>query len=265
MNIDTPNEYQPASPYGSAQQSISTFQQQQQPHVSGRGSDYYAYSTTTAQMVDPWAFNHANLLANLSQLPPDLLPTLLPQIQQQQQNAPNMSALAAAAAVAAASGVVPMNTQQQQQQHQMHADRPFAVPAVPLHRQQTSVTANTPSNVVLPSLSNFSQSTRPPGMPPQQGSDQRYEYIDPANSARQQQLPAVPPQYAQPGAYSGNMYYANSSLQPLMLPPPSPTILSYYTADPTQWMSLLGQNAYQPQAYHYDYPLPPHQLPFNFP
>ncbi|KAJ2550183.1 hypothetical protein IWW35_003416, partial [Coemansia sp. RSA 1878] len=71
MNIDPPNEYQSAYD-NNGQQSISTYQSQ----VSGRSNDYYAYATTTAQMVDPWAFNHANLLANLSQLPPDLLPSL---------------------------------------------------------------------------------------------------------------------------------------------------------------------------------------------
>ncbi|KAJ1956196.1 hypothetical protein GGI12_005369, partial [Dipsacomyces acuminosporus] len=84
-----------------------------------------------------------------------------------------------------------------------------------------------------------------------------------------QPQPPQPPQPPRPqqqnNAYSQSLYYAQSSFQPLMVPPPSPTILSYYTTDPTQWMSLLGQNAYQPQAYHYDYPLPPHQLPFNFP
>ncbi|KAJ1809013.1 hypothetical protein LPJ77_001955 [Coemansia sp. RSA 2523] len=252
MNIDPPNEYQSAYD-NNGQQSISTYQSQ----VSGRSNDYYAYATTTAQMVDPWAFNHANLLANLSQLPPDLLPSLLPQMQLQQPGAPSMAALAAAAAVAAAN-VVPMNTPQQQ----MHADRQFAAPAVPLHRQ-TNGAANTPGNVVLPPISNFPQPARAPSI--SQLGSQRYEYVDPANSARQQQMPAVPPQYVPQNGYSGNMYYAAASLQPLMLPPPSPTILSYYTADPTQWMSLLGQNAYQPQAYHYDYPLPPHQLPYNFP
>ncbi|KAJ2755587.1 hypothetical protein IWQ56_006400, partial [Coemansia nantahalensis] len=73
-------------------------QQQQQQY-----QDYYSYATTTAQMVDPWAFNHASLLANLSQLPPDLLPSLLPQLSQGGHiSAQGMSALAAAAAAAAA-------------------------------------------------------------------------------------------------------------------------------------------------------------------
>ncbi|KAJ2771597.1 hypothetical protein GGI18_005013, partial [Coemansia linderi] len=48
---------------------------QQQPLVPMQ-SDYHSYATTTAQMIDPWSFNHANLLSHLSQLPPDLLPSL---------------------------------------------------------------------------------------------------------------------------------------------------------------------------------------------
>ncbi|KAJ2842496.1 hypothetical protein IWW36_005886, partial [Coemansia brasiliensis] len=173
-----------------------------------------------------------------------------------------MSALAAAAAAAAAATAVSVANQTHPVQHQqMHADHNFAVPAIPQHRQQGA----NPNNVVLPPISNFSQAARHSGISSLVG-DQHYEYVDPSNSARQPQpMPQIPQQqqqYMGQNGFSGNMYYGNS-LQPLMLPPPSPTILSYYTADPTQLMSLLGQNAYQPQAYHYDYPLPPHQLPFN--
>ncbi|KAJ1751087.1 hypothetical protein LPJ79_002364 [Coemansia sp. RSA 1821] len=268
MNIDPPNaEYQSEN---TQQHPLSTFQPANlnQQNGSSRSYDGYTYATTTAQMVDPWAFNHAQILANLSQLPPDLLPSLLPHIQQQQQQLGNsnlggqsMTALAAAAAVAAAATAVSVGnpTHPVQQQQQMHADHNFAVPAIPQHRQQAA------NNVVLPPISNFSQAARHSGISSLAG-DQHYEYVDPSNSARQPQpMPQIPQQqqqYMGQNGYSGNMYYGNS-LQPLMLPPPSPTILSYYTADPTQLMSLLGQNAYQPQAYHYDYPLPPHQLPFN--
>ncbi|KAJ2156899.1 hypothetical protein GGF46_004875 [Coemansia sp. RSA 552] len=191
---------------------------------NGRSDNYYTYATTTAQMVDPWAFNHASLMANLSQLPPDLLPTLLPQIQQQQQQN-GMTALAVAAAAAAAA---------------------------------TAVSMSDPS-LVLPSIGSFSQ-TQPtiggfsqvlPPMPPSLPQGPRSAFND---SRQMGQMP---------GAQAGAVYYG--SRQPLMLPPPSPNILSYYNADPTQWMALLGQNAYQPQAYHYDYPLPPHQVAFNVP
>ncbi|KAJ1842932.1 hypothetical protein LPJ57_009889, partial [Coemansia sp. RSA 486] len=88
---------------------------------------------------------------------------------------------------------------------------------------------------------------------------------------QQQQIQLPQPPLLQPAAaqanvqpqsgYSQNLFYATSSLQPLMVPPPSPTVLSYYTADPTYWISLLGQHAYQPQAYHYEYPVAAHQHP----
>ncbi|KAJ2010795.1 hypothetical protein GGI14_006338, partial [Coemansia sp. S680] len=74
--------------------------------------DYHSYSTTTAQMIDPWSFNHAHLLSHLSQLPPDLFPSLVPQMNQMQyhansrmtaQNMSNAAAMAAVAAAAAAS------------------------------------------------------------------------------------------------------------------------------------------------------------------
>ncbi|KAJ1941301.1 hypothetical protein FBU59_003538, partial [Linderina macrospora] len=299
MHVDSPYDYQqPRSavqtsftipPPPQQQQQQHQHQQQQQQQFTPAYNDYYTYATTTAQMVDPWAFNHANLLANLSQLPPDLLPSLMPQLsnqnQQQQQppriaSAQSMSALAAAAAaaVAAASG----DPIQQQQQQTMHVDHTFAVPAVPAHRQFGS------KNGILPSISSLQQSTARQcqgGAILHQDSQQQQHmpYRDPMSTAYQQQpnpnlsqFPqpqqpapsyAPPPQDLNSNNYYGqqNLYYSAPMLQPLMLPPPSPTILSYYTADPTQWMSLLGQNAYQPQAYHYDYPLPAHQVPFNFP
>ncbi|KAJ2697440.1 hypothetical protein H4R19_005664, partial [Coemansia spiralis] len=240
MNIDGPDySYAPqptATGYETAQlppQPQAVLQQQQQY------PDYYTYATTTAQMVDPWAFNHASLLATLSQLPPDLLPSLLPHMNQSGHiSAQGVSALAAAAAAAAAT--VPAMGGVQQPPQQLYPDHVFAVPAVPLHQQHGGAAANAPGIAALPSISNLAQ---PAQLPVQQPA---YGYA--AAAGRQQ-----------PGAYLGNMYYANSSLQPLMVPPPSPTILSYYQADPTHLMSLLGQNAYQPQAYHYDYPLPPHR------
>ncbi|KAJ1724611.1 hypothetical protein LPJ53_001147 [Coemansia erecta] len=249
MNVDAPAG-QPNTAQYSAVASANT------PH------DYFSYATTTAQMIDRWAFNHANILSNLSQLPPDLLPSLIPQIsqqlQQQQQQlqknplmtTPGMSALAVAAAAAAAATAgsqVGLSQQQQQQHHHHHQPQPmqvdhtFAVPAVPIHRQQAS-------------------SLQPGAMPTQ------YEYSGAMASMQQQQqqqqhsminaqFPGMQPQHVvQPqGGFSHNVQYAASSLQPLMVPPPSPTVLSYYTADPTYWISLLGQHAYQPQAYHYDY------------
>ncbi|KAJ1643829.1 hypothetical protein LPJ64_004436 [Coemansia asiatica] len=131
MNVDSP----------SYSQSLQQFSQPVQ-------TDYFSsYATTTAQTVDRWAFNHASLLSNLSQLPPDLLPTLLPQINQQLQlqnsqlNASNMSALAAAAAVAAAvSASASANAQVGlSQQQAMQVDHSFAVPMVPTGHVQQSV------------------------------------------------------------------------------------------------------------------------------
>ncbi|KAJ1670143.1 hypothetical protein GGF38_001726, partial [Coemansia sp. RSA 25] len=120
-------------------QPLQQLQQQMQP-------DYNSYSTTTAQAVDPWSFNHANLLANLSQLPPDLLPSLLPQMQMNQmqyhadsrvtaQNMPNAAAaaaLVAAAAAAVAGATAPMTAIGRQPLQSEHA---FAMPAPPLRRQ----------------------------------------------------------------------------------------------------------------------------------
>ncbi|KAJ2726261.1 hypothetical protein GGI07_000738 [Coemansia sp. Benny D115] len=241
MHVDAPSSQQ-QQPYHHPSQQQQQHQQQQlnsaQPLPAAQ-SDYFSYATTTAHMIDPWAFNHATLLANLSQLPPDLLPSLLPQISQIQQQQPssimtttNMSALAAAAAVAAAAAAAgaPLGSVNQQQQP-MQVDHSFAVPAIPnIHQQQQQQQQHSHSQ--LPNTAQF--------------------------PALQQQHPSQPLQTAsaQPqGGYSQNIYYgAASSLQPLMVPPPSPTVLSYYTADPNHWMSLLGQNAYQPQAYHYDYP-----------
>ncbi|KAJ1730831.1 hypothetical protein LPJ61_002818 [Coemansia biformis] len=254
MNIDEPShDYQPQSAVAGYDDGRVLPSVPQQPPMQQH--DYFTYATTTAQMVDPWAFNHASLLANLSQLPPDLLPSLLPQMnlgQQQLQPNPHipaqgMSALAAAAAAAAATvpaiGGVQFQPQPQPQQR-LHADHAFAIPAVPPHQQQGGTAANGTGGAAFPPMSSLAQ--QPPPLP--------YGYANPASSGRQ---PA--------GAYLRNVYYSNSSLQPLMVPPPSPTILSYYQTDPAHWMSLLGQNAYQPQAYHYDYPLPPHRLPFNHP
>ncbi|PIA15037.1 hypothetical protein COEREDRAFT_82252 [Coemansia reversa NRRL 1564] len=230
-------------------------QQQNHEQTPTQENGYYSYATTTAHIVDPWSFNHATLLANLSQLPPDLLSSLLPRLSQAQQQqdpqiaAQKMSALAAAAVAAAAAATAgPMGTAQTQQaQHSMHTDHTFAGPVVPLQQrpQQGEASVNDPSNMVLPSISSFTQHAQQPGM------------ASLPNGQLQQQHHSL-------NGYSGNMFHGNSSLQPLILPPPSPNILSYYTTDPMQWMSLLGQHAYQPQAYHYDYPLPPHQLPFSF-
>ncbi|KAJ2083971.1 hypothetical protein H4R24_000414 [Coemansia sp. RSA 988] len=264
MNIDTPvNDYQTGS-----NKSYSTMQPQQQnhEHAPTQENGYYSYATTTAQMVDPWTFNHATLLANLSQLPPDLLSLLLPQLSQaqQQQNpqlaAQNISALAAAAAAAAAAAtatVVPVGAAQMQ--HSLHGDHTFAGPVVSLQQlpQQGAASVNNPSNMVLPSISSFTQHAQQPGMASLANGQQQQQFDFNQVNSIQQPLHSF-------NGYSGNMYYANSSFQQLMVPPPSPNILSYYTTDPTQWMSLLGQHAYQPQAYHYDYPLPPHQLPFSF-
>ncbi|KAJ2782854.1 hypothetical protein GGI15_002781 [Coemansia interrupta] len=142
MNVDGPTgqpstvQYSAAAAAAAAGASVNT------PH------DYFSYSTTTAQMIDRWEFNHSNILSNLSQLPPDLLPSLIPQISQQlqQQNpmmaTPSMSALAAAAAAAAAATAgSQVGLSQQQHHHQpqpMQVDHTFAVPAVPIHRQQPS-------------------------------------------------------------------------------------------------------------------------------
>ncbi|KAJ2064668.1 hypothetical protein GGI17_000810 [Coemansia sp. S146] len=244
-------------------------QPQQQPLVPMQ-ADYHSYSTTTAQMIDPWSFNHANLLSHLSQLPPDLLPSLLPQMNQMQyhansrmtaQNMPNaaMAAVAAAAAAAAASASMAGIGRQP-----LPSEHTFAMPAIPLHRQPGSTKVGGPATLLprpddqqRPQL-HFAYQREP--APATQFQPQHLAQFP--QLSRQQQ----PSQPQQQNAYAQNLYYNTPpSLQPLMLPPPSPTILSYYTADPTQWMSLLGQNAYQPQAYHYDYPVPPHQLPFSFP
>ncbi|KAJ2028055.1 hypothetical protein H4S03_007992 [Coemansia sp. S3946] len=232
--------------------------------------DYHSYSTTTAQMIDPWSFNHAHLLSHLSQLPPDLFPSLVPQMNQMQyhansrmtaQNMSNAAAMAAVAAAAAASvSMAGIGRQPLSNEHT------FAMPAIPLHRQPSGTKVGGGPATFLP---------RPDD---QQSPQHHFTYQrEPAPATQFQpqrlaQFPQLPRQQQQPSqsqqqsAYAQNLYYNTPpSLQPLMQPPPSPTILSYYTADPTQWMSLLGQNAYQPQAYHYDYPVPPHQLPFNFP
>ncbi|KAJ1936844.1 hypothetical protein GGF37_005445, partial [Kickxella alabastrina] len=116
MNVDTPTT-QPNYAYH--------HQQQQQHPQYGLPSpnDYISYATTTAHMVDPWSMNHATLLANLSRLPPELLPSLLPQINQLQQHqqhqnqqiaGPNISALAAAqmAAVAVSTAMGSMQNMQ---------------------------------------------------------------------------------------------------------------------------------------------------------
>ncbi|KAJ1938135.1 hypothetical protein GGF37_004929, partial [Kickxella alabastrina] len=102
--------------------------------------------------------------------------------------------------------------------------------------------------------------------------DNQASYVDPMALARQSHpaavnnpFSAIQQQQQQQSGYPQNLHYATaSSLHSLMVPPPSPTVLSYYTADPNQWMSLLNQNTYQPQAYHYEHPVPPHQLAFNF-
>ncbi|KAJ1884029.1 hypothetical protein LPJ71_009858, partial [Coemansia sp. S17] len=101
--------------------------------------DYHSYSTTTAQMIDPWSFNHAHLLSHLSQLPPDLFPSLMPQMNQMQyhansrmtaQNMSNAAAMAAVAAAAAASvSMAGIGRQPLSNEHS------FAMPAIPLHRQ----------------------------------------------------------------------------------------------------------------------------------
>ncbi|KAJ2859694.1 hypothetical protein GGH94_005967, partial [Coemansia aciculifera] len=244
-------------------------QPQQQPLVPMQ-PDYHSYSTTTAQMIDPWSFNHANLLSHLSQLPPDLLPSLLPQMNQMQyhansrmtaQNMPNaaMAAVAAAAAAAAASAsMAGIGRQPLPNEHN------FAMPAIPLHRQPGSTKVGGPATL----LPRPDDQQRPQPHFAYQREPAPATQFQPQHLAQFPQLSRQqqPSQPQQQNAYAQNLYYNTPpSLQPLMLPPPSPTILSYYTADPTQWMSLLGQNAYQPQAYHYDYPVPPHQLPFNFP
>ncbi|KAJ1770477.1 hypothetical protein IW140_004255 [Coemansia sp. RSA 1813] len=248
MNVDTP----PSAEHHQQQncQNLGTFQNTQQ-YTPIQG-DYYPYATTTVQMVDPWAFNHANLLANLSQLPPDLLPSIMSQANQQQQQhqngSQNMSVLAAA--------------NQQIPQPQMHAtdnsNHNFTVPGSLVHHRHqqhyqnqhgSNAIANSDnnsggnSNVVLPSISTLPYPTANSNQPLLNGHQQQQQ---------QQQNP-----------YGYNVYYNPSTLQPLMIPPPSPTILSYYKTDPARWMSLLGQHAYQPQAYHYDYPPPPHQLSYG--
>ncbi|KAJ2788930.1 hypothetical protein H4R21_006875, partial [Coemansia helicoidea] len=126
-----------------------------------------------------------------------------------------------------------------QQPQPPHSNHVFAVPAVPLHPQHGGAAANAAGSIVLPSMPSHPQAAQQLAQQPAYG-------------------------YANQAAYLGNMYYASNSLQPLMVPPPSPTILSYYQADPTHLMSLLGRNAYQPQAYHYDYPLPAHRVPLNY-
>ncbi|KAJ2519549.1 hypothetical protein GGI11_002541, partial [Coemansia sp. RSA 2049] len=212
--------------------------------------DYYPYATTTVQMVDPWAFNHANILANLSQLPPDLLPSLMSQVRQQQHqqqnSSQNMNALAAAAAAAAAvaggCGTATGNGNN------------FAVPGSLMHHQQPSLHQNQlgsnaiansdiSGNVVLPPISTLPYPT----------ANSSHQSLLNVHQQHQHQL------QPQKSSYGYNMYYNPSTLQPLMIPPPSPTILSYYKTDPARWMSLLGQHVYQPQAYHYDYPLPSQQ------
>ncbi|KAJ2007948.1 hypothetical protein GGI04_001320 [Coemansia thaxteri] len=212
---------------------MSVYGQQQAAQVGQiPPTDYQSYSTTTAQLVDPWSFNHANLISNLSQLPADLLPSLIPQVPMNQMQylgnshmtAQNISAALAAASMTAARQAVP-------------GEHGFAMPALPVHRQQQHF-----YGVQRESLQFQSQPIS--------------------------QFPTLPRQtipQQQPVQQQGMYYNSGSTLQPLMVPPPSPTILSYYTGDAARWMSLLGQHAYQPQAYHYDYPVPPHQLPFNFP
>ncbi|KAJ2841047.1 hypothetical protein GGI22_008076, partial [Coemansia erecta] len=125
MNVDTPPSKERQQ---QTYQDLGTFQNSQQyPQVQG---DYYPYATTTVQMVDPWAFNHANLLANLSQLPPELLPSIMQQANQHN-STHNMSALAAAAAAAAVAA------NQQIPQPQMHvadnSNHSFAVPGSVMH------------------------------------------------------------------------------------------------------------------------------------
>ncbi|KAJ1986851.1 hypothetical protein GGI25_004670 [Coemansia spiralis] len=250
MDIDTPTpEHQQSSTvqpsYDHMQQSYQQIGSFQNTQYAPMQSDYYSYGMTTVQMVDPWAFNHASLLANLSQLPPDLLPSFMPHINNQQQQpqqngTQNMTALAAAAAVAAAaaaaSGSVPgasiPNQQLIQNQHGVNG--------------MVNANSDINNNVVLPSISTLPHTGMQQPNQQQQQQQQQQQYVH-------QQNP-----------YGYSVYYGSSALQPLMVPPPSPTILSYYKNDPNRWMSLLGQQAYQPQAYHYDYPLPPHQISFNF-
>ncbi|KAJ2547029.1 hypothetical protein EV175_005380, partial [Coemansia sp. RSA 1933] len=256
MDVDTPptvNRQQ------QTYQNANAYQETQQyPQAQG---DYYPYAITTVQMVDPWAWNHANLLANLSQLPPDLLPSIMQQTNHQQQNgSQNMNALAAAAAVAAVAA------NQQIPQPQMHAadnsNQNYAVPGSLLPGQQQYPNQQHGSNAMLdPSINSGNSNIILPSIStlpyPTVNSNQPLLSSQHHNQQQQQQQ-------QQQNQYGYNMYYNPSTVQPLMIPPPSPTILSYYKSDPARWMSLLGQHAYQPQAYHYDYPLPPHQLTYGF-
>ncbi|KAJ1906241.1 hypothetical protein LPJ81_001455 [Coemansia sp. IMI 209127] len=252
MNVDTPPSIERQQ---QTYQNLGTFQNSQQ-HAQVQG-DYYPYATTTVQMVDPWAFNHANLLANLSQLPPELLPSIMQQTNEHN-STHNMSALAAAAAAAVAAN-------QQIPQPQMHvadnSNHSFAVPGPvmhgPHHQQQQYQNQQHGSNAMLNSNINTGGGNSSIILP----SISTLPY--PTANSNQPLLNGHHHSQQQQGHYGYNMYYNPSTLQPLMIPPPSPTILSYYKSDPARWMSLLGQHAYQPQAYHYDYPLPPHQLSYG--
>ncbi|KAJ1839186.1 hypothetical protein LPJ73_006848, partial [Coemansia sp. RSA 2703] len=202
-------------------------------------NDYFSYATTTAQAIDRWSFNHANIMSNLSQLPPDLLPSLLPQLGQQLQHSALLAAPGISALVAAATAQQVQQAQQTMHPKAMQAEHTFAVPAVPIHRQQQ------PAGMAA-------QYEYPGSVAAMQAQQQSMINAQFTGAAQQMQPAAVQANGHMAGAYPPGVQYA-TAMQPLMVPPPSPTVLSYYTADPSHWISLLGQHTYQPQAYHYDH------------
>ncbi|KAJ1922189.1 hypothetical protein H4219_000051 [Mycoemilia scoparia] len=214
-----PREDSTAYRHGQSEQAYPVFT------FAAASNDYPNYITTIAYIENqPLAMSPEDLLKGLSKLSGTLFPSMLSQQQQQTQLPPlqsSQNAMFGHPPLQGQAGYYDAN-QVPDMVSQFHYGAP-----------QPNSLQSIDGQGVLGSMGPRNSHNIGGGQPAQNAHMNAYPY--------------------QPFMFSPQRQHS-SNAHPLMLPPPSPTILSYYSANPNNWLSLASRHMYQPQAYHNEYP-----------
>ena len=199
-------------------------------------NDHPNYITTIAYIENnPLAMSPEDLLKGLSDLSGTLFPSLMLQRSQQQQPLPPSQQQ---------TSVLDPSVQNQAEPINYYVSNPMAPGRSSSFHYSYSQMNN---------LSSFNGQN---GLP----SISSMHHQNPSNNPHHSQIQQFSP--SQSFAFSPQrQYYSN--MHHMMIPPPSPTILSYYSANPNNWMSMASRHMYQPQAYHKEYPVAPNLQQVN--